>query len=188
MNTRGFTLIELLVVITIIGVLASVTLSSLDSARENAKAVSAINDMRTLKNASAIYLNHTNTYPPSCGAGCSPATDPFMNALSAPNWRGPYGSIWDKTHPWRGGYGTAYYETEGNGEFEFMIMLDDDRPGTNSTDNQGAIPLEVLVRMDEILDDGNLATGNFFGDARDSRAISGGPLSAVGEGIWITGL
>ena len=53
-------------------------------------------------------------------------------------------------------------------------MLDDDRPSTNGSDNQGIVPTSALLRIDQLLDDGNLATGEVRGNAL-------GFLTAVGE-------
>ncbi len=48
-NSRGFTLIELLVVIAIIGILSSVVLTSLSSARNRAKDARVISDVQQLR-------------------------------------------------------------------------------------------------------------------------------------------
>lgn len=58
-STKGFTLIELLVVIAIIGILASVVLASLNSARENAR-VAAIKT-QTLEFRKLMNLEYLDT-------------------------------------------------------------------------------------------------------------------------------
>lgn len=64
-NTRGFTLIELLVVIAIIGILASVVLASLNSARDKGQTASiksSINNARA--QAELYYDNNSRSYDP----------------------------------------------------------------------------------------------------------------------------
>lgn len=184
--TAGFTLIELLVVISIIGVLASVSLVSFDKTREGAKVTNAINDLRGIKTRTAIYLNHTNAYPSNCYASCGPSNDPFLNSFGVSGWRGPYEPMWDLVHPWGGGYGLITYDAYQNGTIEVLIYMDDDEPFTSFSNNQGRIPLETLLKLDEILDDGDLATGDFVGDGRDSLGSGGGALSVEGEAILLS--
>ena len=61
---RGFTLIELLVVIAIIGILSSVVLASLNSAREKGRDARRISDLKQLQLALELYYDGgSNTYP-----------------------------------------------------------------------------------------------------------------------------
>ena len=63
-NKRGFTLIELLVVIAIIGILSSVVLASLNSARKKGRDARRISDMKQLQLALELYYDATaSSYP-----------------------------------------------------------------------------------------------------------------------------
>ena len=60
---KGFTLIELLVVIAIIGVLASIVLASLNSARKKSRDARRIADVKQLQLALELFFDVGNTYP-----------------------------------------------------------------------------------------------------------------------------
>ncbi|OGD30081.1 hypothetical protein A2833_01450 [Candidatus Azambacteria bacterium RIFCSPHIGHO2_01_FULL_44_55] len=58
----GFTLIELLVVIAIIGVLASIILVSLNSARNKGNDAKTKTNLSNLRTAAAVYYDKNNSY------------------------------------------------------------------------------------------------------------------------------
>ncbi len=68
-DKRGFTLIELLVVIAIIGILATIVLASLNSARIKARDVRRLADLKQLQNALELYAHdHAGQYVDSASA------------------------------------------------------------------------------------------------------------------------
>jgi len=62
-KNKGFTLIELLVVIAIVGVLSSVVLVSLNTARMKARDTQRLMDMREFQKALAFYYDKYGQYP-----------------------------------------------------------------------------------------------------------------------------
>ncbi len=66
-SKKGFTLIELLVVIAIIGVLSSVVLASLNTARTKGQDAARISSVKSLKTALEMYYNDNGGYPTSAG-------------------------------------------------------------------------------------------------------------------------
>lgn len=72
---QGFTLIELLVVVSIIGVLASVVLTSINSARVKARNTRRTADIRQIVNAFHLGLDASNNFPSTGGVwACISAT------------------------------------------------------------------------------------------------------------------
>ena len=84
-RSKGFTLIELLVVIAIIGILSSVVLASLNSARAKARDAQKKMDFTNIRTALMSYYFKNNSFPinrnPCCGY---PDTSPnFLQELIA---------------------------------------------------------------------------------------------------------
>ncbi|HVW71868.1 MAG TPA: type II secretion system protein [Candidatus Paceibacterota bacterium] len=66
---RAFTLIELLVVIAIIGLLSSIILAGLSSARSKGSDAAGISEMKAIRNAAELYYTQNSNY----GAATTPA-------------------------------------------------------------------------------------------------------------------
>ena len=75
MKNKGFTLIELLVVVAIIGILATVVLASLGSARSRAKDVKRLSTTKEIQKGLELYNLDNGSYPVVSGwaSNCSDA-------------------------------------------------------------------------------------------------------------------
>lgn len=85
----GFTLIELLVVIAIIGLLSTLSIIALNSARARARDAKRISDVKQMQIALEMYYNENNAYPASSAvvpgsAIGSLAGEPFLRAVPTP--------------------------------------------------------------------------------------------------------
>ncbi|MFZ3301747.1 MAG: type II secretion system protein [Microgenomates group bacterium] len=59
----GFTLIELLVVVSLIGVLATLVIANMNSARERARDAQRKSDLRNIQTGLRLYYNDNGGYP-----------------------------------------------------------------------------------------------------------------------------
>ncbi len=85
-NNAGFTLIELLVVISIIGMLSSVVLVSLNSARASGRDASRIQTVAQVRNALELYYSDHKAYPTggtTVETLVSGPLSPYLSSLSA---------------------------------------------------------------------------------------------------------
>lgn len=86
-KSKGFTLIELLVVIAIIGILASIVLASLNTARKKSRDARRIADIKQIQLALELYFDSQRDYPAALG-DLDPvyisvvSNDPFGNAYT----------------------------------------------------------------------------------------------------------
>lgn len=94
---RGFTLIELLVVIAIIGILSSVVLASLNSARQKGRDARRVSDLKQLQLALELAYDKDGTYPASSGAFATDlagvVSDGYISVLPTDPGDGEYGYI-----------------------------------------------------------------------------------------------
>ena len=77
-KNKGFTLIELLVVIAIIGILSSVVLASLNTARQKSRDAKRIADVKQLQLALELYFDNTKAYPDAALTGLAPTYIPAI--------------------------------------------------------------------------------------------------------------
>lgn len=135
---RGFTLIELLVVIAIIGILSSIVIGNLNSARDRASVVKAASDLKQLVLVLNLYQSSNN--------GAYPCFDHAWDDAKEKTWSAPYISTWPRL-PW----GNQYHWEHSQQGFTFSISMN--APGQANA-----------VALDKIMDDDNLATGIMRGD------------------------
>ncbi len=85
-NKKGFTLIELLVVIAIIGILASVVLASLNTARKKSRDARRVADIKQIQLALELYFDATRAYP----AALSSLAPTYVPVISTDPLTAPY--------------------------------------------------------------------------------------------------
>jgi len=167
MKKDSFTLIEFLIVIALIAILGAIIGTTAFRTIEKSRCSRVVSESKTIKNAALTYYTDTGIWPHPYLLDTP--INPFLsnkNDLGNPvqGWNGPYVEKWSP-HPWGGHVGwDNTIDLDNNGMLDGCVILDDDRPGTGENDNQGEIPRRAMVKIDEMLDDGNLATGFVQGD------------------------
>lgn len=85
MNKKGFTLIELLVVIAIIGLLSTLAVVALGSARVKARDSKRLSDLKQLQTALELYYTDQGSYPSGSGVTLGVAGGNYA-CLDAGGW------------------------------------------------------------------------------------------------------
>jgi prepilin-type N-terminal cleavage/methylation domain-containing protein len=137
----GFTLIELLVVVAVIGILASIAVAAYTEQLDKARIAAVANDLRTFETGFLSYQTDTGIFPADSHLDPPyhlPPGSSMENYLPAQRWA--------QTSPLGGNY-----NWEGPDSYPYAgISL------FNAT-----AAASVFAKLDEKIDDGNLAQGRF---------------------------
>lgn len=83
MYKKGFTLIELLVVIAIIGLLSSIVMASLQTARSKGRDARLVSEVRNLQTALELYYLSNGHYPLSANCGATSPNSGWCNSVES---------------------------------------------------------------------------------------------------------
>ena len=84
---KGFTLIELLVVIAIIGLLSTLAVVALNSARQKARDSKRVSDVKQIQTALELYFNDNDAYPLNPGAPAASEIGRDITCIDSTGWR-----------------------------------------------------------------------------------------------------
>lgn len=143
-SSRGFTLIELLVVIAIIGILSSIVLASLNTARSQARDVNRKSDLKQLQIALELYFENNNGYPstnsvwyssesgdisPDNGGNYIPGLAPTYISVLPRDPRGGASQIVPPCSGWKASY---HYRSDGT-NYKLLSHCAPENPWTSSS-------------------------------------------------------
>ena len=134
-------------VVLLIGILAAVSVPALKRNMISARTSAVMNDLRVFSGAFQAYAQEHGDWPP--GGGAPGAFPPGMEGyLGMTNW--------SRKSPIGGYYQFATQSPQAGGRFAAVIII------AGTSDNPVSSDANQLADIDRKLDDGNLATGNFF--------------------------
>lgn len=134
---RGFTLVEIMIVVAIIGILSLLAWPALLRAQQSSQNSRYASDVRTFAQAFETYALKNGTWPPNAGTGVIPAG--MSGELRDAAWTTPKNSV-----------GGRWNWDRNNMGFAAAISC------TNVTASD-----EQMTKLDAMIDDGDLSTGNF---------------------------
>lgn len=119
-----------MIVVVIIGLLAAMGIPAFKRVRQKSQSSAFVNDLRKIEDAVNMYAQETGSFPPDVEGGIKPPE--LVAYLTKINFTlTPLGGIWD----W------------------------DNHPGWYRISVTGITSADALV-VDQMIDDGNLSTGN----------------------------
>lgn len=132
MKKRGFTLIELLVVIAIIGILASVVLASLNSARAKGANAAVKANLSGMRAQAELIYDNTSSYATVC-------TDPtIVSAINAAKSAAGITNATITAYATTGAAGTATCHANGSTSWAIEVPLKDPSTSFFCVNNAGA--------------------------------------------------
>ncbi|MEE9404132.1 MAG: type II secretion system protein [Algisphaera sp.] len=137
----GFTLLEILIVVVILGILASIATVQMAGASSNARKTTFVTNMKVLRDAAILYNAQSNYLLPDAAPGTMPAEIlPILVQHQKFERVTSVGGEWDVAH-----------NTLGISSAVGVVFT-----GVGTTRDD-----VFMAGVDRIIDDGDLASGNF---------------------------
>jgi general secretion pathway protein G len=133
MKKKGFTLIELLVVIAIIGLLSTLAVVALNSARQKARDAKRVADIKQVQTALELYFNDNQNYPGSTATlGVDGMACLGTGGWGSANCTGAYmGQV--PTNPTPNGTSYVYTSDGSSGTYSISFSLEGQTGGLTGT-------------------------------------------------------
>jgi prepilin-type N-terminal cleavage/methylation domain-containing protein len=145
-DNRGFTIIELAVAVFVVGLVSAVAMPTFKRLTIAAQTTAVVNDLRVFAAAFQSYAQQNNAYPPEAGIGVMPTG--MTGTLGTTSWR--------RITPIGGRYNWDNNVRHAGTRYRAAIGI------RTQTTNRVTTDRTHLLAIDSRIDDGNLATGNFF--------------------------
>jgi prepilin-type N-terminal cleavage/methylation domain-containing protein len=144
-SNQAFTLVELMVSVTIISLLVAAAVPAVINVKRRSIATAIGNDFRVFAAALDTYSHETGNWPAEVDAGVLP---PEMNTRFNT-------TAWERPTPLGGRYNWDNNQTHQGSRIRAAIAI-------SSTSASPVIQdMDLFETLDRVIDDGNLATGNF---------------------------
>lgn len=145
-TVRGFTLVEIMVVVTLISLIAMLSVPTMQKIRRKARATAIANDFRVFATAFSTYSQENGSWPAETAAGVTPTG--MENYLR--------GGAWPRVTPMGGHYNWENSQLhQGGFRPRAAIAI------SSTSDSAVLVDASQLTAIDEAIDDGDLTTGNF---------------------------
>ena len=142
---RGLTIVELAVAVTIVGILAAISVPLSRKIIVTTKGDAVLNDLRVFSGSFQAYVHERGDWPAGSAAGVFPTgMDGYLRQ-----------SNWTRVTPIGGKYYWNPNSVQNGTRYRAVIVLATVSPNSVTTDTN------QLLAIDRAIDDGNLATGNF---------------------------
>lgn len=145
-SAAGVGLVELMVVVTIISMLMALSIPSYQRIQKKARSAAISNDFRVFTAVLQARAHENGAWPDETPAGVVPSVI-TKDDIQLDSWIGPT--------PIGGRFDWEYNQVHNGVHYHAALALVD------TADAPLLVDLELYKEIDAVLDDGNLATGNF---------------------------
>ena len=144
-STAGISLVELMVVVTIISMLMALAVPSYQRVQRKARATAIINSFRVFTAVLQARAHESGSWPPESAAGVVPVGITSAD-IQLQSWN---------SSPIGGQFDWDNNQIHGGVQYRAALTLIDTAAAPMLAD------VALFQQIDAVLDDGNLATGNF---------------------------